>query len=351
MPDGYGPPLDARLATAQRLLRLLSLLQGGRLRPADDLAGELEITPRTVRRDVARLRELGYRVEVDLGPGGGYRLAGATGLPPLLLDTDEVVAVLVALQARIPGGPDADVARSALTKLQQALPPALRAATTALLSHATDVQLGHSQRIAPPPVDNGTLVVLARASRAGRRITAAMPSGPCTLEPQRLVRALDRWYVLAHHVEDGQWRAVPVDELRDVRLTGVHAERGALAGDARDHVASHVKEQVRRVTATVRVHAPADRVAAWVQPAWGAVTAESATTCLIDCGADTYNGMARWLLLIGADITVLTPPPLQEAFAEVAAQAGRAAAPGGPSGLARRTRSRAPSPGAANRVR
>lgn len=302
-------------SASERLLRLLALLHRGR-RGADDLAAALGVTPRTVRRDVTSLRGLGFPVEVALGPGGGYRLTHDVGLPPLVFDTDEAVAALLALHLTDPSG----AAASAGRKIQRALPRAQRTATAGLLTRTSRVPMGRMLGAEPGPVDPGALALLARACHEHRRVAA----GERLLEPQELVQAMDRWYVVAYDVGTAAWVSAPVDELPGLRLTPDLAAQGPLA-DARRRVADQVEGTVRRVTGTVRVHAPAAAVRPWVQPAWGTVTEETPETTIVRCGAGSHDGMARWLLLVEAEVTVLEPPALRRAFARLARTARRAA--------------------------
>lgn len=294
---------------------------------AEHLATRLGITTRTVRRDIARLRELGYPVNTELGPAGGYRLPPGASLPPLLFETDEALTVLLSLLNE-----DRDrTAASAIDKLQRVLPSQVRSAATALLTHSTDLHLGHVVGVAPPRVDIATLGVLAVACRDRRLVScrlgneSCLTTPPTSIEPLRLVRTMGRWYLVAYDVSEGRWGPIPVDEMSDVRLLTAGATQRPPSEAPSDLVTRHVLDSVRKVTATVRAHAPEGQVARWVEPAWGRVVRESARSTLIECGADTYDRMARWLLLIGCEITVLEPPELRDAFARTAALADRAA--------------------------
>lgn len=324
--------------TSARLLRLLSLLQQPRDWTAEQLGAELAVTVRTVRRDVARLRDLGYPVDSTHGVGGGYRLAAGASLPPLLFDLDEAVAVLDAMTAAAAASdePLQDPLASALTKLEAAMPGRLRPAVQSLLSHTTRLELGEMIGAAPLAVEASTLVVLAQACRQRRRLTARPVTGQhavpvteaaeVTLEPLRLVQTMGRWYVVAYSLTARDWQVLRVDRLDALRLIDQPAtHQWPVAQDPQAYVADHVRSRIQTVTGTVRVHAPAKSITGWILPAWGRVIEETPISCIVECGADSYDGIACWLVLLNADLTVLAPDALREAFGRLAERAGRAA--------------------------
>lgn len=324
--------VEMAAATAPRLLRMVTLFQRSPSWSAEALAAELNTTSRTVRRDVARLRVLGYPVQTSFGPGGGYAMPAGTALPPLLLEADEAGTVLLSLLQAATGTSHAtDAAISALEKLRQAMPPRLRTDTEALRRHTSDLRIGRIVGREPRFVDVAVLLLLARACQQRRRIHEQQPdnaSKHCaqrTLEPLHLVRTMDNWYLVAYVLDDHAWRPLQVDRLGQLTMSTASCTYRRYDGNATDLVAAHVQGEIQSVSGTVRVHAPVSVVAPWTEAAWGRIVEESPTTTIVEGGADTYLSMARWLSLIDAEITVLEPYELRQAFAELAKRAARAA--------------------------
>lgn len=317
-------------ATAPRLLQMVSLFQRSPSWTAAALATELGVTGRTVRRDVGRLRALGYPVETSFGPGGGYSMAAGVALPPMLLGTDEAVAVLLSLQEAAAGTScSTDAALSALEKLRRVMPARLRTDLEALTRHTSDLHLGRMIGREPQFVDVAVLVFLARACRHRRRVHersegADRRSGR-TLEPLHIVRTMGHWYLVAYLLDEGAWRTLRVDRLGQLTMSHDPCTHRPPDADATDVVAAHVREHIQKATGTIRVHAPAAAVAPWVESAWGHITEESSNTTIVHAGADTYAAMARWLCLIDADITVVEPDELRQAFHDLAQRIARAA--------------------------
>ena len=320
--------------TSQRLLQLLALLQRQREWNASTLAGELDVTERTVRRDIARLRDLGYPVDTVHGAGGGYQLGAGAALPPLMFDAEEAVATLLALRDWAGGGePDTgDAALSALDKLTRVMPPRLRPDLEALSGHSSSLDLGTVIGSAAPAAALATLVLLARACREERQVTCAYrrydgQAGARRVEPLHLVRTMGRWYLVAYCLDASDWRTFRVDRISEPAITrDPSRRREPPAADLHEYVTARISDGMRQVSAVVRVHAPRDQVAPWIRPAWGTVTAETPGTCIVAAGADSYEAMARWLLLPGARLTVIRPAGLRAAFAELAASVARTAA-------------------------
>ncbi|MHA7305117.1 helix-turn-helix transcriptional regulator [Arthrobacter sp. TMN-49] len=322
--------------TSGRLLRLLALLQRRRDWNAEQLAVELEVTPRTVRRDIGRLRELGYPVTTMLGAGGGYQLEAGATLPPLMFDADEAVAVLVSLRDMVantgtaPGA--AEGALSAYDKLHRVMPPRLRPVVEAFLAHTSSLDLGTVVGGPDEMVNITTLALLARACRDRRQIVCQYrrfsgETGARQLEPLHLVHTMGHWYLLAYSLESASWRTFRVDRISEAAITNKPSyPRNPPAEDLHDYVTAQLANGWRQVTGTVRMHAPRAMVAPWIQPVWGTVTEETASTCIVNAGADSYQAMARWLLLIDVRLTVLEPAELRTAFADLAAAMARIAA-------------------------
>jgi predicted DNA-binding transcriptional regulator YafY len=298
------------LDTSARLLRLLSLLQVRRDWTGPDLAERLGVTPRTLRRDVARLRELGYPVPATTGVAGGYRLAAGGRLPPLLLDDDEAVAVVVGLRTAA-GGSIAGIEEAslrALLKLEQLLPRRLHDQVAAL--HASTVPLSGPG----PTVDAATLTAIAGACRDLRRLRFGYRDRAGTVtarsvEPHRVVHTGRRWYLVARDPDRDDWRTFRLDRISspavsESRFTPVDPP------DAAAFVAHAVSAAPYKYHALALLHAPAEVVAERVPPTAGVIEVVDAGTCTLSTGADTLDLLALHLALIGADFEVLEPPEL-----------------------------------------
>jgi predicted DNA-binding transcriptional regulator YafY len=250
-----------------------------------------------------------------------------------MFDAGEAVATLLALRDLAASGqPDTgDGALSALDKLGRVMPPRLRPAFQALSAHSSS--LGpHSMNSSPPaPVSMATLVLLARACREERQVTCTYrrhngEASARRVEPLHLVRTMDRWYLVAYCLDAGDWRTFRVDRISDPATTPHPCyPREPPAADLHSYVAAQIAAVTRQVTAVVRVHAPADAVTRWIQSPWGTVTEETAETCIVQAGADSYQAIARWLLLLNAPLTVIQPAELRAAFAELATSIARIA--------------------------
>lgn len=319
--------------TAGRLIRVLELLQRRRQWGACDLAQELGVTTRTVRRDIERLRAIGYPVDATAGLGGGYRLTPGASLPPLMFDADEAVATVLALQTASVAGAElvAGSTLRALTKLTSVMPRRLRRHVEALTHHA-----GHAahpgvigQR--PAPVDSHVLISAATACRERLQVRASYlaRSGEATdrvMEPLRLVRAGARWYLVAWDLTRSGWRTFRVDRFGHLELTRTPTTtRTPPAADVEAYVLEQIGAGLQQRHAVVLVHAPVTAVQHWIDPAWGRCEATTATTCTVRVGADSLAAIARWLVLLDADLTVIEPPALAAEFDAIAARASRAA--------------------------
>jgi predicted DNA-binding transcriptional regulator YafY len=279
-----------------------------------------------VRRDVDRLRELGYPVLASKGHGGGYQLGAGAALPPLLLDPDEAVAMAVCLRVGA-GGSVAGVGESALralSKLDQVMPDRLRAqvfavhdATVTLTSGPTDEQ-----------VDPDVLSTLARASRDHEHVTAGYVdrSGAATerrLEPYRLVTTGRRWYLLAWDRDRQDWRSLRLDRLTAIRTLGTtFAPREA--PDAATYVRRAITIAPYRYVARVRYHAPESTVVQVFSVSSATIEPDGEHACIVTAGADDPAAMVPWLAMPGCDFEVLEPPELIEAVRAVANRLRRA---------------------------
>ncbi|MDG4826050.1 YafY family protein [Asanoa sp. WMMD1127] len=314
--------------TPARLLTLLSLLQTPREWPGGELADRLGVSLRTVRRDVDRLRELGYPVRATMGAVGGYRLVSGKAMPPLLLDDEEAVAIAVGLRSAashaVTGIDEAAV--RALAKLEQVLPARLRHRVGAL-GRATEPLLAWS----PPTVDPARLSDLAAAIGGGDRLrfTYRRHDGADAerhADPHKLVSAGRRWYLVAYDLDRADWRVFRVDRITDVNPTGSRATPRELpAADAAAYVTGKLTEftPVHRAVATL--HAPIERLAGRVGDSPADLTAIDADTCLLRGHSDTLEYLAWRLLTLGCAFEVHEPPELIAYLAEIGDRATHAA--------------------------
>ncbi len=301
--------------TSARLLKLLSLLQARRDWSGADLAARLGVSDRTVRRDVERLRDIGYPVHASRGTDGGYRLGAGAAVPPLLLDDDEAVAVAIGLRtaARNPISGIEETSLRALAKLEQVLPPRLRLRVTAVADYTVPVPPDS----AAPPVDASVLSTLAAACRGHERLRFDYRShdGASSLrsvEPHRLVAWGRRWYLVAWDIERADWRTFRVDRIAPRTATGPRFAPRELpeGGDVAAYVARGVSAAAFRCHARVTVYASAATVAARITPAVGVVEAIDEHSCVLNTGADRVETVAVYLGLLGVDFRVTDPPEL-----------------------------------------
>jgi predicted DNA-binding transcriptional regulator YafY len=314
------------LETSARLLRLLSLLQSRREWTGPELAKRLEVSERTIRNDVDRLRSLGYPVDANRGAVGGYRLGAGAELPPLLLDDEEVVATVVGLRAATGLAGVEEVSLRALAKLEQVLPRRLRRRIAALGEFAMRVP----DDTPPPQVDAEVLTTLAAACRDAERLrfdyrTDGGGESRRDVEPYRLIAWGRRWYLLAWDVERGDWRTFRADRITPRIPTGPRfAPRPLPADDVTAYVSGRVSAAAWRYRARVVVHAPADEVASRITPAVGHVEARDAGSCVLDTGSDSLESFAVHLGMLGADFEVVDPPELVDHIALLAERYARA---------------------------
>lgn len=303
--------------TPVRLLRLLVLLSARGSWRGDELTERLEVTDRTLRRDITRLRALGYPIDAVTGPYGGYSLGAGGRLPPLLLDDEEAVAVAVALHAvaRRSATPMAQGALSALTKLNQVLPASLRERVAAFGAVAVDVR-GARGSATEGQSDLGVLTTLALACRRSERVrfdyrTADGIDSSRHVEPFRLVSHGERWYLVALDVDRDDWRTFRVDRIESVRVTGarfVHVD----PPDAAALVAEGIAVRGWDLRAVVRFRLPAARVADLVAPTVGTVRPDDGDpeTTFVEIGGDP-EWIARYLAGLDVPYEVLDPPEVR----------------------------------------
>lgn len=229
----------------RRALRLLSLLQTRRRWGGAELAARLSVTERTVRRDIDRLRDLGYPVDATPGPDGGYRLSAGASLPPLVFDDDEAVAVAVGLRAArgaTIGGVE-HAAAQALAKIEQVLPPRLRERVSALDAQVVSLRRSRGDE---EIVDPGALLSLAAACRDHEEVHFRYPRAEGGeirrwVEPHQLLSAGSRWYLVAWDLGRDDWRTFRLDRLREVELAGAQfTPREIPGGDAAAYFSASV---------------------------------------------------------------------------------------------------------------
>jgi predicted DNA-binding transcriptional regulator YafY len=314
------------LETSARLLRLLSLLQSRREWTGPELAQRLEVSERTVRNDIDRLRSLGYPVDANRGAVGGYRLGAGAQLPPLLLDDDEAVATVLGLRAATGLAGIEEVSLRALAKLEQVLPRRLRRRIAALGEFAMRVP----DDTPPPQVDAEVLTTLAAACRDAERLRFAYRThgggeSRRDVEPYRLIAWGRRWYLLAWDVERGDWRTFRADRITPRIPTGPRfAPRPLPADDVTAYVSGRVSAAAWRFRARVVVHAPAQEIAARINAAVGHVEARDTGSCVLHTGADSLESLAVHLGLLGADFEVVDPPELVDHLTLLAQRYARA---------------------------
>lgn len=314
--------------TPARLLQLLSLLQTPREWPGGELADRLGVSRRTVRRDIDRLRELGYPVQATLGAEGGYRLVAGKAMPPLVLDDEEAVAIAVGLRAgaghALEGVDEASV--RALAKLEQVLPSRLRHRVSTLQAATTPLTSGDGASIAPE-----TLTVMASTVAGRERLRFAYRAGDGTAsrrltEPYRLVSTGRRWYLVAYDLDRADWRTFRVDRVGDPFATGVRfAPRELPTGSAAEFLRRSMQRHQESYDFEVTFAAPAKAVATRA-PSWlGVPEPIGEGACrLRGRTADAADWLAVRLALLGYEFTVREPAELVESVRELGGRLVRA---------------------------
>jgi predicted DNA-binding transcriptional regulator YafY len=315
--------------TSARTLRLLSLLEARRYWPGDELAAQLGVSARTLRRDVDRLRELGYPIEAQRGVSGGYQLAAGAALPPLVVDDEEAVALALGLQAAAQGPVEgiADASVRALAKVVKVMPTRLRRRVQALGAMTVPASWEGTTQTS---VDPGVLTSIALACRDTERIrfsyTAA--DGKRThrhAEPHRLVQLGRRWYLAGYDLDRQDWRSYRLDRLSEPRGTGARFRpRDLPAADAAAFVRSGIHSARAGYDVEVVVEAPAGEVRERIGR-WFAVSQISANRCRVRQSTDTLDWALMGLGVVGADFRVVSPPELAERVRDWGRRFSRAA--------------------------
>ncbi|MEU8463438.1 WYL domain-containing protein [Streptomyces sp. NPDC029003] len=339
--------------TSARLLSLLSLLQARRDWPGALLAERLDVSARTVRRDVDRLRELGYPIAAMRGPEGGYRLDAGTELPPLLFDDEQAVALAVALQtaATTSGAGIEEAAARALNTVRQVMPGRLRRRIDTFRVTAMERPASGPD----PQVDSGVLVALSAAIHAREELRFDYPPGPSAkaaqsaalaapgadgapavapprrVQPHHLVTRTGRWYLVGWDLDRDDWRIFRADRITPRTPTGPRfAPRDLPGGD----VAAFVADRFRGpggadgrggwpCRGEVVLHLAAATVARYTRD--GTVEELGPDRCRLTLGSWSWPGLAAAFGAYDAEMEVIGPPELKYAFAHLARRYARAA--------------------------
>jgi predicted DNA-binding transcriptional regulator YafY len=312
------------IQTSARLLALLSLLQLRREWTGQELADRLTVDPRTIRRDIDKLRSLGYPIEAAPGVAGGYRLGAGGELPPLLLDDAEAVAVAVGLRTAASGtiaGIEETSVR-ALAKLEQVLPSRLRRRVSAL-GDATS-----TFTVDGPRIDPDVLATLAGACRDGTRLRFSYVAkddraSQRHTEPSAVVHSGYRWYLVAYDLDRDDWRTFRIDRIRSrVRL----AERGRLRTVPGGDPAAFVKQRLRassgedtdRAPGKVRVRASAPEMSKRIPSRYATVEPETEESCIVVTRGAWTRQFLFWMAVLERPFDVLEPDEFRAAGARLA---------------------------------
>ncbi|WP_102946846.1 WYL domain-containing protein [Stenotrophomonas sp. VV52] len=321
------------LTTSARLLRLLALLQSRPHWPGNTLATDIGVHPRTLRRDIERLRELGYPIQASSGVAGGYAFRAGRALPPLLLDDEEALAAALALRMAVSGTISGieQTAITALVKMEQVMPARLRRRLDALRTAILPIDQSG------PLVDARLLATLAGACRdqLQLRFDYADRQGQPShrqVEPQGVVHAEKRWYLVAWDTTRSDWRTFRIDRMTSTPEVGVHfrPRPSPANGDLRAFVSQSLTMGPHGDEARIVLHAPIETVRERMPGSAGVLEALDAQRCLLRCGAHPQGAVVYWLLALELEFEVLGPPALhlmmRDAGARVARSLARASA-------------------------
>ena len=330
------------IQTSARLLQLLSLLQVRREWSGPALAERLQVTERTVRRDIGKLRSLGYPIQASPGVAGGYQLGSGAQLPPLLLDDNEALAVALGLSS-VAAGPVAGIGEAsvrALAKLEQVLPSRLRT-KFAMLRNAVTTLASDAAPVDPLQLTAVSVAIADRRQLSFEYTKADGGTGRRLVEPYRLVDTGRRWYLVAWDVDRAGWRTFRAD-----RIASMPAERKKYVPrplpekDLAAYVQRSVTRSPYRYDVVVRLHAPLHDVAALVGPHMATLSSEGADRTILRAGWDRLEAPAAHLASLDLDFEILAPAEFADHVRAVAERLGRAAeggrptsggeAPGGP---------------------
>lgn len=314
------------ITTSARLLRLLALLQSRRHWTSRDLCGRLEMSARTVRRDVDRLRELGYPIHASPGLGGGYSMRPGSAMPPVLLEDEEAVAVAVALRAAAGSIAHMDEAAiGVLAKIDQVMPARLRKRASSL--HSVTVSMPGAQEA--PAAD--VLMQIAGACRDQKKLTIGYGdrSGEQSLrqvEPVRLAHTGRRWYLVAWDVEKQDWRTFRADRIGRIVEPGMHFAPRKLPQDVVKFVSQSISYEPYACRARLKLagslNVLAQRIPSWI----GALEPLDSQHCVLSIGAPTPESLAAFMLMAEVDFELLDAKDLLPQLRTVARRLSRALA-------------------------
>jgi predicted DNA-binding transcriptional regulator YafY len=319
--------MPAMLSASARLIRLLSLFQAQRSWTGAELAARLEITERTLRRDVDRLRSLGYTVDSTSGVAGGYRLGAGTSLPPLLLEDEEAIAVALGLGGTA-GGALSDIETAsmrALAKLEQLMPPRLRRRLESVRASVVPVMRGK------PGVRLKAVSLLAEACTERLELVFSYrdhhsTASARTVEPHRVVQTGQRWYLLAWDTARQDWRTFRLDRIEDPVPTGARFTARRLPhGDIEAYMRRALTVSPFLHHARVVVHAPVEALEAHMAWVGGTPEVVNKRRTRIETGANSLDALAVWLACLGHDFEIESPKELVGHLALVAARLDKAA--------------------------
>lgn len=315
------------MSTSQRSLRLLSLLQTRSYWSGEELAQRLEVSLRTLRRDVDQLRELGYPVQAERGVGGGYQLAAGAALPPLVLDDEEAVALVVGLQSTIHGREDAlaEAGLRALSKVVPVLPTRLRQRAQALTASTVPLNSQHST---PEPVDPQVLVVFAQGCRDRERVAfdyrdaRGNPSSR-RAEPAKLVNVGNRYYLVAYDLDRADWRSFRVDRAENAQPRALRfAPREIPGGDPAQFVRAGLRG-AGNLRVSARVHASAEDLESRIGR-WFEIQPLDEHSCIVRTEESALRWVAFGLALCEAEVSDAQPAELGELMMDWSSRLARA---------------------------
>ncbi|MET0735240.1 MAG: WYL domain-containing protein [Microbacterium sp.] len=314
------------LETSARLLALLSLLQSRPDWTGPQLAERLEVSVRTVRKDMDRLRTLGYPVDAVRGRAGSYRLGAGGKLPPLLLDDEEAVAVAIGLRVAAGVTGIAESSARALAKLLQVLPSRLRPTVDALASTVDRAPENIDTDAPDPEVDPRVLSAVAQAVNDGEWLRFDYRGDQRKVEPYRLLSWQRRWHLVARDPASDQWETFRLDWVQTRMPTRRAFEpRPVPGGDFTAFAMRSIAESGWNVQARLRIAAPAQHVIDRINPTVGAVEAIDEESSVLATGADSLETIAAYVGMLNMDFTVESPVELREHLLRLAGVYTRAA--------------------------
>jgi predicted DNA-binding transcriptional regulator YafY len=302
--------------TSARLLALLAMLQARREWPGSELAARLGVTGRTIRNDIDRLRSLGYPVDAARGPAGFYRLGIGAHLPPLLLDDEEAIAVAIGLRTATGIAGVAESSARAFVKLDNVLPPQLRARVEAIASAVEQGPVNTDSDAEDPEVDPAVLADVAEAIRRTEWLRFEYRDEARLVEPYRLVSWQRRWYLVGRDPASRAWGTYRLDWMSPRQPTRRPFTPDPMPeNDYVDFVVREVASTGWAVHARIRVLAPAAEVLAQINPAVGVVESINERESILVTGADSVGTIAAYIGMLGMPFRVTEPPELVAAIA------------------------------------